>query len=111
VITDLKQVALVLKEEKKEEKPEELEQKSFEIDLDDSYEDSDFEKPQFDSIDSLLTFINSIEDDNLFKIKLLEQEEMQLDRIIRDKQLKITEVKESAQEVDKNIEGFNKTRQ
>lgn len=86
------------------------EDNQFEIDLDDEYEDSDFEGPYFETIDSLLSFINSIEDDNLFKIKLLEQEEMQLDLIIRDREVKIKAVKDNISEVEKNIEGFNKTR-
>lgn len=58
-----------------------------------------------------MNFINSIEDDNLFKIGLLEQEEQQKERLIRDREIKVQKVKESIAEVERNIEGFNKTKQ
>lgn len=96
---------------KQQEKAKKPEGEPVEINLDDEYEDDDFSKPYFEDVESLMNFINSIEDDNLFKIGLLEQEEQQKERMIRDMDVKIQKVRESITEVERNIEGFNKTKQ
>lgn len=49
------------------------------IDLNESYEDDDFEI-RFDKA-SLLAYIRDIEDDNLFKIQLLQEDEQTLEKI------------------------------
>ena len=56
---------------------------NVDIGLEDKYEDDDF-KIYFDRA-GLTQYVNFLEDDNLFKINLVQQEEINLDKILKEK--------------------------
>lgn len=87
---------------------EEKKDKDWEIQLEDNYEDKDF-RIYFDKI-GLLNYIDSIEDDNLFKIKLIEQEEQHLETLLKAKAESETNLVNSIKNVEANIIGLNKTK-
>lgn len=80
-----------------------------EIQLSDPYEDDDY-KIYFDK-NSLLAHINFLEDDNLFKINLVQQEEINLDKLLRQKEKNIKHVEDQVTDINENIDGFLITRE
>jgi len=77
--------------------------------LEDEYEDDDF-NIYFDKA-SLLAHINFLEDDNLFKINLLQQDEANLDKILKKKAKSLAEKENDIRDVNANIEGFKQTKE
>ena len=77
--------------------------------MEDEYEDDDF-NIYFDKA-SLLAHINFLEDDNLFKINLLQQDEANLDKILKKKAKSLAEKENDIRDVNANIEGFKQTKE
>lgn len=63
----------------REEKSQKEEVEVFELGLEDDYEDDDF--TIYFNKDTLLAHINYLQDDNLFKIHVVQEEEQNLDKM------------------------------
>ena len=100
-----KQSSLVLQD------PEEksLEQKALNMEMEDSYSDDDF-TIYFDRA-QLLNHLNHLEDDNLFRIKLVEDDQQAVKKIKEDAQVKYKIMERDIEEVDKSIAQLEKTKE
>lgn len=78
-------------QEVKQVKPSPADDPDFEIDLSDDYEDDDFDLPFNGDKKELLEYLKRLEDDNLFKIQLMQDEEESLKQQIEaaDYQIKL----------------------
>lgn len=85
------------------------EEEQFEVNINDAYEDDDF-TIYFDK-NTLLNHINHLEDDNLFKINLLQQEEINLEKLLKQKETSVVHIDKQIEDVNKNIVGFKSTRE
>jgi len=78
------------------------ESKYLEIDLEDAYEDDDL-TIYFDKA-SLLAHVVHLEDDNLFKIHLVQEDEQNLERLKRQAESDFSKMEEQIEAVQKNID-------
>lgn len=88
---------------------ESLEQKSLNIDMENEYSDDDY-NIYFDRA-QLLGHLNSLEDDNLFRIKLVEDDEEAVKKINELALEKYLEMQKDINEVDKSIGQLDKTKE
>ena len=77
------------------------EQKALNMEMEDSYSDDDF-TIYFDRA-QLLGHLNHLEDDNLFRIKLVEDDQQAVKQIKEDAVVKYTIMERDIEEVDKSI--------
>ena len=79
-----------------------IEESAFDIDLDKPYEDDDFQI-YFDK-GGLLEHLSNLEEDNLFRIHLVQDEEQSLEKYKKASELRVQQKLNEIAEVNKNIE-------
>ena len=85
-----------------------LEQKALNMEMEDEYSDDDF-TICFDRA-QLLNHLNHLEDDNLFRIKLVEDDQQAVKKIKEDAVTKYQIMERDIEEVDKSIAQLEKTK-
>ena len=68
------------------------------------YEDDDFEEHW--NKKTLLDYLDFLEDDNLFKIKIIQDEEVNMESYLKRKEKNISAMKDKVEDVTDNIKGF-----
>jgi len=75
---------------------------------DHTYEDDDY--TEYWNKKTLLDYLDFLEDDNLFKIKILQDEEVNMEAYLKRKEKNIEVMQAKVDDVNKNIQGFYSTR-